>query len=165
MKNKSLLLLNHKILNRLTKSKYFTKSYIVVDFNKIKIIENENWKNVSGIIYKFFEVLFMNFGVCRTPSIFEKYINDISIYNKTKKNTRNTSDWCFRNFKNWVTIGYRQMRTLRPKIIDLNLIVISENIKINPKNASVFVWPKFEVFKNVQKILNFVNFYKCFMNF
>ena len=101
MKTKCLLPLIQEILNRLTKSEYFTKLNIVAVFNKIKIVENEKWKLVLIIKYGLFEFLIMNFGFRGIPSTFPYYINDIFheyfnifcsayiddifIYNKMKK--------------------------------------------------------------------------------
>ena len=66
-----------------------------------KKVENEKWKTVFRIKHGFFEFLVINFGLCKTPSIFQNYINDNFyeylntfcsiyiddnfIYNKTKK--------------------------------------------------------------------------------
>ena len=44
MKDKCLLQLIQENLNRLIKTKYFTKLNIVVVFNKTKMVENEKWK-------------------------------------------------------------------------------------------------------------------------
>ena len=54
-KNKYLSSLIQEILNRLTKTKYFTKLNIVVVFNRIRIIENKKSKNVFRIKYGFYE--------------------------------------------------------------------------------------------------------------
>ena len=101
MKNKYPLPLIQKSLNRFVKIKYFTKLNIEVVFNKIRIIENEKWKTVFRTKYGFFESLIMNFGLYGVLSTFQNYINDILyeylntfcsayiddifIYNETKK--------------------------------------------------------------------------------
>ena len=103
VKNKYSLPLIKKTLDRLAKTKYFTKLDIVAAFNKIRMAEREKWKTVFRIRYGLFESLIMNFGLCGAPSSFQNYINDILheyldsfcsiyidkilIYNKTKKNT------------------------------------------------------------------------------
>lgn len=75
MKNK--LPLIPKNLDRLTKTKCFTKLNIVVLFKKIKMFENEKWKTIFGIKLNVFKILIINFGFCGTPSGFQNYINDI----------------------------------------------------------------------------------------
>ena len=124
MKNKYPLPLIQETLNRLTRAKYFTKLDIVAAFNKIRMTENEKWKTVFRIKYGFFEFLIMNFGFCGTPSTFQNYINDILheylnifcsayiddvfIYNKTKKKTRETHQINIPEIsKNWFTTGYK----------------------------------------------------------
>ena len=101
VKNRYPLPLIQETLDRLAKVKYFTKLDIVVAFNKIRMAENEKWKTVFRTRYGLFESLIMNFGLCGAPSFFQNYINDvlyeylntfcsayiddIFIYNKTKK--------------------------------------------------------------------------------
>ena len=101
VKYKYPLLLIQKTLDRLTKTKYFTKLDIVAAFNKIKMAESEKWKTFFRTRYGFFESLIMNSGFCGAPSSFQNYINDIFheylntfcsayiddifIYSKTKK--------------------------------------------------------------------------------
>ena len=105
VKNRYPLPLIQETLDRLVKAKYFTKLNIVVAFNKIRMAEREKWKTAFRTRYGFFESLIMNFGLCGVPSSFQNYINDILheyldtfcsayindilIYNKTKKNIRN----------------------------------------------------------------------------
>ena len=114
IKNKYPLFLIQETLNRLVKIEYLTKLNIVVAFNKIRIIENEKWKTVFRTKYGFFESLVMNFDLCGTPSIFQNYIKDIFhehlntfcsayidnifIYNRTKKKTHGTRSTNFSEF-------------------------------------------------------------------
>ena len=129
MKNKNLLWLIHEILNPLTKTKYLIKLNIVVVYNKIRKGQNEKWKTVFRIKYGFFETLIIKFGFCGTQSALLNYINDIlheyltiffvlrismtfSFMIKKKKKRETHSVGVPKNSKNWVTIGYRQMRIL-----------------------------------------------------
>ena len=89
----------------MVKIKYFTKLNIVVVFKKIRMVENEKWKIIFRTKYGLFESLNMKFGLCAVPSFFQNYINDIFyehsntfcsayidnifIYNKTKKHMKN----------------------------------------------------------------------------
>ena len=77
MKNRYPLFLIQKNLNRLTRTKYFTKLNIFAAFNKIRMAENEKWKTAFRIKYGLFEFIIMIFGLCGTPSTFQSYINDI----------------------------------------------------------------------------------------
>ena len=58
MKNKYPLPLIQEIINRSTKTKYFTKLNIIAVFTKFKMAENEKWKTVFRIEYGLFESLF-----------------------------------------------------------------------------------------------------------
>ena len=124
MKNRYPLPLIQETLNRLTRAKYFTKLDIVAAFNKIRMAESEKWKTVVRIKYGLFEFLIMNFGFCRAPSTFQNYINDILhehlnifcsayiddifIYSKLKRKTRETHPINIpKTSKNWFTTGYR----------------------------------------------------------
>ena len=124
VKNRYPLFLIRETLNRLTGAKSFTKLNIVVAFNKIRMAEGEKWKTVFRIRYGFFEFLIMNFGLCGAPSAFQNYINDvlhehlntfcfayiddIFIYNKSKKKTRETRPAGIPEAsKSWFTTGYR----------------------------------------------------------
>ena len=124
MKNRYPLSLIQETLNRLTRAKYFTKLDIVAAFTKIRMAENEEWKTAFRTKYGFFEFLIMNFGFCGAPSTFQNYINDILhenldtfcsayiddilIYNKSKKKTRETHPINIPEIsKSWPTTGYR----------------------------------------------------------
>ena len=86
--------------------------------------ESEEWKTAFRIKYGFFEISIMNFGLCGALSSFQKYINDIMhehlytfcsayiddifIYSKSKKKTRETHPINIPEVsKNWPTTGYK----------------------------------------------------------
>ena len=183
VKNRYPLPLIQETLNRLTKTKYFTKLDIVAIFNKIRMAEGEEWKTVFRIKYGFFEFLIMNFGLCGTPSAFQNYINDILqehlntfcfayiddnfIYNKSKKEHAKHVRLVFQNFqKAGLQFDIDKCEFYAQKVKYLNFIITPEGIKMDQeKIASVFDWSKPENFKNVQSFLNFVNFYIRFINF
>ena len=115
VKNRYPLPLIQEILNRLVKVKYFTKLDIVVVFNKIRMVEGKKWKTVFRTRYGLFEFLVINFDLCGASSFFQNYINDILhehlnifcsayiddilIYNKTKKEHMKHVHKFFRNCK------------------------------------------------------------------
>ena len=67
IKNKKLLPLVQEILNRLTKTKYFTKLNFVAAFKKIKMVANEKWKTVFRLNF-FFRIFNHEFRFCGTTS-------------------------------------------------------------------------------------------------
>ena len=181
MKNRYPLPLIQETLDRLAKTKYFTKLNIVVAFNKIRMAENEKWKTVFRIKYGLFEFLIMNFGFCGAPSAFQNYINDILheylnifcsayiddilIYSKTKKKHVKHVRLVFEKFQEiGLQLDIDKCDFFAQKIKHLGLIITPENIKMNQeKIASVFDWPKPDNLKDVQNFLGFVNFYKRFI--
>ena len=181
MKNRYPLPLIQETLNRLTRAKYFTKLNIVAAFNKIRMAENEKWKTAFRIRYGFFEFLIMNFGFCGAPSAFQNYINDILhehldifcsayiddifIYNKSKKKHARHIRLIFQKFqKAGLQLDIDKCEFYAQEVKYLGLIITPEGIKMDQeKIASVFDWPRPENLKNVQSFLGFANFYKRFI--
>ena len=168
VKNKYPLFLIQEILNRLAKVKYFTKLNIVAAFNKIRMVEKEKWKIVFRTRYGLFEFLVMNFGLCGVPSFFQNYINDIFhehlntfcsayiddifIYNKTKKKHMKHVQQIFQKLqKAGLQLDIDKCEFFVKEIKYLNLIIIPENIKVDQKKFSaVFDWSIPENLKNIQ---------------
>ena len=77
VKNHYSLPLIRETLNLLTLSVIFTKLDIITAFNKLQMAEGKEWKTAMRICYSLFKYLVMPFGLCRAPSSFQSYINDI----------------------------------------------------------------------------------------
>ena len=181
VKNRYLLFLIQETLNRLTRTKYFTKLNIVIAFNKIRMAENEKWKTAFRIKYGLFEFLPMNFGLCGAPSAFQNYINDILhehlntfcsayiddilIYNKSEKEHAKHVRLVFQKLqKTGLQLDIDKCEFYAQEVKYLGLIITPESIKMDQeKIASVLDWPKPENFKDVQSFLVFANFYKRFI--
>ena len=145
-----------KNLNRLTKAKYFTKLNIVAVFNKIRMAENEKWKTAFRIKYGLFEFSIMNFGLCGAPSAFQNYINDILhehlntfcsayiddifIYNKSKKKHAKHVRLVFQKFqKTGLQFDIDKCEFYAQKIKYLNFIITPKNIKMDEKKLRQFL--------------------------
>jgi len=70
IKNRYLLPLIRKTLDQLGRAKFYTKIDIITAFNKLQIIEGEEWKTAFCIRYSLFEYLVIPFGLYNAPSSF-----------------------------------------------------------------------------------------------
>ena len=181
VKTKYPLPLIQEILNRLVKAKYFTKLNIVVVFNKIRMVEKEEWKTAFRTRYGLFESLVMNFGLCGAPSFFQNYINDIFhehlntfcsayindilIYSKTKKeHTKHVQLVLQKLQKAGLQLDIDKCEFFVKEVKYLGLIITSEGIKMDQEKLSaVFDWSILENLKNIQSFLGFANFYRRFI--
>jgi hypothetical protein len=68
---------NLKILARLSKAKIYTKLDIIIVFNRICIIERQEYLIVFNIYYGLYETLVILFGLSNIPITFQAYINKI----------------------------------------------------------------------------------------
>ena len=93
------------------------------------------------------------------------YIDDIFIYNKTKKKHMKHVQQVFQKLqKTGFQFDIEKCEFFIKEIKYLNLIITPENIKMDQKKLSaVFDWSIFENLKNIQSFLNFANFYKRFI--
>ena len=143
--------------------------------------ENEEWKTIFRIRYGLFESLIMNFGLCRAPSFFQNYINDILyeylntfcsayiddifIYSKTKKEHMKHVQQVFQKLqKAGFQLDIDKCEFFVKEVKYLGLIITSEGIKMDQEKLSaVFDWSILQILKDIQSFLNFANFYKRFI--
>ena len=76
IKNKYPLLLILKTLNKLNKIVIFIKLNIILVFNKIRIVEGQEWIIVFKIRYRLFKSLVLLFKLYNRSFIFQAYINN-----------------------------------------------------------------------------------------
>ena len=154
--NHYLIFLIYKILNTLCNTKYYTKMNIIAAFNKLRITEREKWKTAFLIKYDFFEYLIMSWELQNVSVTFQHfinsmlhefldkfvsvYLNDIIIYLKIKK-------------KHWehvtkvlqvlqraeLQLNINKCEFTMQKIKYLELIIISEKIKMNSQKVKVIL--------------------------
>jgi hypothetical protein len=75
IKNRYLLSLIQETLARLSRAKIYIKLDIIVIFNYIRIIEEQEYLMVFNIYYSLYETLVIPFGLSNVPVIFQACIN------------------------------------------------------------------------------------------
>ena len=123
----------------------------------------------------------MNFGLCGAPSFFQNYINDILheyldtfcsayiddilIYNKTKKEHTKHVQQIFQKLqKAGLQLDIDKCEFFIKEIKYLGLIITPESIKMDQKKLSaVLDWSILQNLKDIQSFLGFANFYKRFI--
>jgi len=77
VKNKYLLPLISKLINKLRGAEYFTKLDVRWGFNNVRMKEGDEWKAVFRINQGLFELLVMFFGLCNSLAMFQTMMDDI----------------------------------------------------------------------------------------
>ena len=77
IKNKMLLPLIGKVVDKLKEAKYFNKLNLIWGYNNVQIKEGNEWKVASLTNKRLFELQVMYFGLCNSPEIFQRMINSI----------------------------------------------------------------------------------------
>jgi hypothetical protein len=77
IKNRYPLSLIQEILVRLSKAKIYTKLDVIIIFNRIRIIEGQEYLIVFNIRYGLYETLVILFGLSNVPVTFQARINKI----------------------------------------------------------------------------------------
>jgi hypothetical protein len=70
VKNRYPLPLIKETLERVAKSKFFTKLDIIAAFNKLRIINREEWMTAFATRFGLYKYLVMPFGLCNAPATF-----------------------------------------------------------------------------------------------
>jgi hypothetical protein len=77
IKNYYPLFLIQEILARLSRAKIYTKLNIIVIFNRICIIEGQEYLTAFNIYYSLYKTLVILFGLSNAPEIFQTRINKV----------------------------------------------------------------------------------------
>ena len=77
IKNRYSIFLIREILHRLIKVKVYIKLDIIVIYNALQMISEEEWKIVFWTCYDFYEYLVMFFDLINAFSFWQNFINDI----------------------------------------------------------------------------------------
>ena len=181
VKNSYLLPLISELQDRFQGAQWFTKFDILGAFNQIHIKEGDEWKTAFWTRSELYEYLVMPFRLINASATFQAfinnilweylnqfmviYLNDILIYFKTKK--QHVQHVCkvlqaLQNAELWVK-SEKSLFHFK-KVHFLGFIVTSEGLWMNPeKIRSVIEWPVLKNVKEVQFFLEFMNFYRKFI--
>jgi hypothetical protein len=77
IKNYYPLPLIQETLARLSKAKIYTKLDVIIIFNRIRIIEKQEYLTAFNIYYGLYETLVISFGLSNIPVIFQARINKV----------------------------------------------------------------------------------------
>jgi len=182
VKNKYPLSFISKLVSQLRGARYFTKLDVCWGFNNVCIKPRDEWKAAFRTNRDLFKPLVMFFGMTNSPATFQTmmnnvfrtvivegivivYLDDILIFTKTEEEHE-------RAVQRVLEILAEHKLFLRPekcefhrKQIEYLGLVISENkVAMDPvKVARVCEWPTPESWTDVQAFVDFVNFYRCFI--
>ena len=170
-----------KTLIKIIDCKYNFKLNIIVVFNKLRMNKNnENFTTFicSLNIYKYhvfsFELIndLTNFQHYMNDFLFEfindfcqVYLDDILIYNKTrKKHNRHLRLIDEKFIEIELQIDIDKCEFFKQKVVFLNCIIFIFEIRMNFKNIEVIInWLQLTCLKKVQNFVDFCNFYKRFI--
>jgi hypothetical protein len=181
-KNKYFLFLIDETLTHLEKIKYFTKLNIKQTFHRIKIIDAES-KDLIIFRTRFdvYKYRVLSFELCNESITYQHYmndvffdylndfvsiyINDILIYNNfKKKHVKHVKQMLQRLRDANLQIDIDKCEFFVHEIKYLDLIVDRNDIQMNfEKIETILQWIISQNLKQVQRFLEFCNFYKRFI--
>ena len=181
IKNKYFISLIINILNKLKRTKIFTKLNIWEAYNLIKIKFENEWKTTFKTKYENFEYRVLSFELISNFATFQFYIdriltnyfdkfcicylNDIFIY---LNNVREHNDHVKIVFtalrKHRLFVKLKKCSFERDWMNHLKFIINTENIVINSaKVKTIIFWSTSKFIKEMQSFLEFCNFYRRFI--
>ena len=181
VKNSYSLPLISELQDRFQGAQWFMKFDILGAFNQIRIKEGDEWKTAFWTRSGLYEYLVMPFRLTNAPATFQAFINnvlweylnqfviiyfdDILIYSKTKE--QHVQHVC--KVLQALQDAGLQVKSEKSlfhckEVHFLGFIVTSEGLQMNSeKIQSVVKWPVLKNVKEVQSFLEFVNFYRKFI--
>ena len=177
VKNQYLLPLISETLNCLSWVRIFTKLNIIAAFNRLCIWEGNKALTVFCTHFSLFEYLVMPFNLCNSSVLFQNYINDtlqkylnvfctvylndILIYSEIEAEHEIHVKRVLQKLHEADLQADITKCTFHVKeILYLELIIITEEIKIDSAKVSIIVkWLILMNIKDVQSFLSFINFY------
>ena len=180
-RNDYFILFIDEILTKLIKCKYIIKLNIIAIFNKLRM-HSKNKNLITFIcslkVYKYHVLFFdltnnsFNYQHYMNNILFEflnefiqYYLNDIFIYNKIRKeHIRHVQLILQKLIDASLQIDILKNCFYVQKIMFFEIIIFTENIRMNFKKMKIIVnWQSSINFKEIQKFINFCNFYRRFI--
>src|ERR1700684_5036 len=169
------------LVDKLKKSKIFTKMDLRYGYHLVRIREGDEWKTAFTTTKGLFEYTVMPLGFCNAPAVFQKmmndiffdmigkgvviYIDDILIHAETEEElTRITLEVLRRLQDHNLFIKPQKCRFKVSEVEFLGMMIYPGGTKMNPdKVKAIKEWPKPSKVKEVQKFLGTCNFYRRFI--
>lgn len=182
IKNRYPLPLIQELIDKLRYAKVFTKLDVRWGYNNVRIKEGDEWKATFRTNRGLFEPTVMFFGLCNSPSTFQRMMNDIlrDFINEGHVIVYLDDILIFtddveehRRLVHWVLQRLREHKLyLKPskcffeveEVTYLGLIVGNGHVKTDPsKISAVKDWEVPKDKKEVQAFIGFLNFYRRFI--
>lgn len=181
IRNRYPIPLVQQTLDRLGRSKHFTKLDIIAAFNRIRMAQGNEWLTAFNTRYGLFEYTVMPFGVCNGPGSFQgfiddvlrqnldnfctAYLDDVLIYSESLDEHKTHVNWVLDRLRDaGLYVDIRKCDFAVQETKYLGLIISTEGVKMDPaKVQAVLEWPVPKKLKDVQAFLGFANFYRKFI--
>ena len=180
-KNRYLTPLIRETLNILYKARHYSKIDIIAAFNKLRVAEGEEWKTAFRTRDGLFEYTVMPFGLCRAPSDWQAFINnilreyldqfctayadDILIYSDNLKEHRRHVRLVLQKLREaGIQADINKCDFDSKEVIYLGLILTPNGIKMDPRKVkNILKWQIPRNLKELQSFIGFANFYRRFI--
>ncbi|KAI0999059.1 hypothetical protein K3495_g9139 [Podosphaera aphanis] len=177
VKNRYPIPLILETLDRLPKTKYFTKLDVISAFNRIRIDKDDEWKTAFlRTRHALFESLVMPFGLTEAPSTFQNYINstlqeyleffcaayldDVLVYSNSKVQHRRVYLVLDKLKMAGLQLDINKCKFDASEVKYLGLIISRKVVEMDPlKIDCVKSWKTPSCVKDIQS-LGFSNFYR-----
>ena len=181
VKNRYSISLIREILHRLIKVKVYIKFNIIVVYNALRMISEEEWKTVFRTRYDLYEYLVMPFDLVNVLSFWQNFINnilheglnvfcivyldDILIYSDNQKDHDRHVEWVLIQLRKVdIQCDIEKSEFNVQEIKYLDLIININDIRMNSvKIKTILEWKTFKDVKEVFSFHDFINFYRCFI--
>ena len=182
IKNRYLLPLIGKALDRWDRAKRFTQLDLTSAYHQMRIKEGDEWKTAFRTRYGHFEYYVMPFGLSNAPASFQGYINkilakkldvfvivylnDILIYTKDERQGHMEAvRWVLDLLrKNGLFANLKKCWFHQDEVRFLGYVVSAQGVRMEDERIeAVRNWPEPKSVRDIQVFLGFANFYRRFI--
>jgi hypothetical protein len=181
VRNRTPLPLISETLDRLRRSKVFTKFDLKDAYHRIRIRSGDEWKTAFRTRYGHFEYLVMPFGLSNAPATFQAYINqaliglvdvtcviyldDILIFSEDPTEHPEAVRQVLERLRTHrLYVNLKKCSFSANEVEFLGFIVGPKGVTMDPTRVStVSEWPTPTSIKEIQVFLGFANFYRRFI--
>ena len=167
-----------KHLDRLRNAKFFTKLDLQAGYNLVRVAEEDVWKMALRTRYGSFKTLIMPFGLTNTPSVFQRFMNDIFsdlldihvviyldeilIYSDNLSDHEEHVKEVLRRLRKHLLFCKPEKCEFHSTIVDFLGFMVSPKGLFMEQNKvkTIQDWPEPKSVKDVQSFLGFANFYR-----